>query len=207
MSEDNRKSLARNKVGHIKDSDRPIKSYPESPEVVPNYTFNIKVINLSKTLGLPSYSTPGAAAMDVSACFDCGGSVKIYDEDGTINDLTVEDDIFERGIVIPRRGRALIPTGLKVEIPSGLKIHVTPRSGLAIKNGVTVLNSPGLIDSDYRGIIGIILINNTNEPFEVMHGDRIAQIAVEIAHNINWVPADELSDTLRAEGGFGHTGK
>lgn len=102
--------------------------------------------------------------------------------------------------------RALIPTGLSTEMSEFRRIHVSPRSGLSLKSGITVLNSPGKIDSDYTGIIGVILINLGNTPFRIKHGDRIAQIALEESHKLTWEVVDVLADSERGSGGFGSTG-
>ena len=98
-------------------------------------------------------------------------------------------------------------TGLKIELPVGYEAQVRPRSGLALKKGVTVLNSPGTIDSDYRGEIGVILINHGEEPFEVNEGDRIAQMVIARYERVSWQLSSSVSETERGDGGFGHTGK
>ena len=103
--------------------------------------------------------------------------------------------------------RKLIPTGLFLEIPHGYEVQVRPRSGLAYKNGVTVLNAPGTIDADYRGEVGVLLVNLSNESFTIASGDRIAQLVVAKVEQIEWKPTDQLSETERGEGGFGSTGK
>ena len=102
--------------------------------------------------------------------------------------------------------RALIPTGLFIELPSGFECQIRPRSGLALKKGITVLNTPGTIDADYRGEIGIILINLSNEPFVVNNGERIAQMVIKEYVKAELVQVDVLDDTERGAGGFGHTG-
>lgn len=145
---------------------------------------DVKVYN-SSNYPLPEYETLGAAGMDVRAAID--SRIQIW-----------------------AGCRAVIPTGLYVEIPEGYEIQVRPRSGLALKKGVTVLNTPGTIDSDYRNQIGVILINTSNEEFYVEPGDRIAQIVLNQVPKINWVPVDSqeaLSSTDRGLGGFGSTGK
>ena len=109
-------------------------------------------------------------------------------------------------VVIAPGARALIPTGLRVELPPGYEMQIRPRSGLALKHGVTFLNSPGTIDADYRGEIGVILINLSDKAFTVSNGDRIAQAVVARHALAQWVPADSLTDTSRGEGGFGHSG-
>ena len=130
----------------------------------------------------PSYSTFGAAGADIRACITAP-------------------------VVIKPGERALIPTGLLFEIPEGYEIQVRPRSGLALKHGITCLNSPGTIDSDYRGEIGVILINHGQEPFEYKKGDRIAQLVIAKYSRAEFQICDELSKTERGSGGFGHTGK
>lgn len=141
----------------------------------------IKVINRS-AFDLPEYATALAAGLDVKA------------------------DIAESVTLKPLE-RAMIPTGLYVEIPEGYEIQVRPRSGLAAKHGVTVLNSPGTIDADYRGEIRVILVNLSNDPFEIVPGERIAQFVVARHERIEWQLSETLSDTDRGAGGFGSTGK
>ncbi len=142
---------------------------------------NVKVINKSKH-ALPSYETDHAAGMDLRA------------------ELPVP-------VILKPLERALIPTGLFIELPIGFEAQIRPRSGLASKKGITVLNSPGTIDADYRGEIKVILVNLSNEEFKVEDGERIAQIIVARYERIDWVPAEELMDTTRGAGGFGSTGK
>jgi dUTP pyrophosphatase len=103
--------------------------------------------------------------------------------------------------------RFLIPTGLFVELPEDFEIQVRPRSGLAIKQGITCLNTPGTIDADYRGEIKVILINLSNEPQTIQHGDRIAQMVLQKVEKINWQAVTDINETERGAGGFGHTGK
>ncbi|MBO4488571.1 MAG: dUTP diphosphatase [Bacteroidales bacterium] len=106
--------------------------------------------------------------------------------------------------------RQLIPTGLFMELPEGYEAQVRPRSGLAIKHGITVLNSPGTIDPDYRGEVKVILVNLSDTPFQIQHGDRIAQMVIAQYQHVQWQPVDsleELSETERGAGGFGHSGK
>lgn len=130
---------------------------------------------------LPGYATELSAGMDLRA--------------------------FLSGPVVLAPGAyAMIPTGLHIELPAGYEAQVRPRSGLAAKNGVTVLNAPGTIDADYRGEIRVILINHSSQPFTVQSGDRIAQMVVARCEKVEWISADSLSDTARGEGGFGHTG-
>jgi len=107
--------------------------------------------------------------------------------------------------VVPAHGRVLVPTGMFVAIPEGYEIQVRPRSGLALKKGITVLNTPGTIDADYRKEIGVILFNTSDEDFPIEMGDRIAQIVLNKVEQINWVEVDELDETARTNG-FGHTG-
>lgn len=132
---------------------------------------------------LPRYQTPGAAAVDLLAA-------------------------VSEPVELPPGGRALIPTGICIALPPGYEAQVRPRSGLALKHGVTVLNSPGTIDSDYRGEIGVILINHGAEPFTVAHGERIAQMVVAPVTRIVWQSVGAaLPETGRGAGGFGSTGK
>ena len=130
---------------------------------------------------LPQSSTPRSAGMDVRADND-------------------------EPIVLEPLQRALVPTGLYLEIPAGYEVQVRPRSGLAAKKGLTVLNSPGTIDADYRGEVKVILVNLSSEPFTVTKGERIAQLVLSRHEVIEWEEVEELSESLRAEGGFGSTG-
>lgn len=140
----------------------------------------VKIINRSKN-PLPQYETANAAGMDLRA--------DIQDE-----------------IVINPLERVLVPTGLYIELPIGFEGQIRPRSGLAAKKGITVLNSPGTIDSDYRGEIKVILVNLSNEPFSLVAGERICQLVVAKHESIVWEETVILSDSDRGEGGFGHTG-
>jgi len=140
----------------------------------------VKVINESRN-DLPKYETENSAGMDVRA------------------------NINEAIILYPGE-RILVGTGLKLEIPSGYECQVRPRSGLALKHGITVLNSPGTIDADYRGEVGVILINKGKDKFEINSGDRIAQIVFAKYERAEWETADALEETERGEGGFGSTG-
>ena len=142
----------------------------------------VKVVNKSNN-ALPAYETKNSAGMDLRA----------YLPDGPVTLQPMQ--------------RALIPTGLYIEIPEGYEGQVRPRSGLAIKYGITVLNTPGTIDADYRGELKQILINLSNEPFVINNGDRIAQIIFARCEQAEMVEVDELSETERGAGGFGHTGK
>jgi len=141
----------------------------------------VKIVNKSSN-ELPEYSTTHAAGMDLRA------------------NLTEE-------VVLESFERKLIPTGLFIELPVGYEAQVRPRSGLAIKKGITVLNSPGTIDADYRGEIMVILINLSREKFVIQHGERIAQMIVASHETVKWEKVEILDDTERGEGGFGHTGK
>ncbi len=141
----------------------------------------VKVVNKSRHK-LPEYSTVYSAGLDLRAELD---------EDVLIKPLQ----------------RMLIPTGLFVELPVGYEAQIRPRSGLAIKHGITVLNSPGTIDSDYRGEIKVILINLSNEPFLIKDGERICQMIISRHEQISWEEVEMLDETERGGGGFGHTGK
>lgn len=109
-------------------------------------------------------------------------------------------------VILEPMARALIPTGIYIELPVGLEAQVRPRSGLALKKGITVLNTPGTIDADYRGEIGVILVNLSTETFTVENGERIAQMVIARHEQIEWEEVDSLSDTSRGSGGFGSTG-
>jgi dUTP pyrophosphatase len=141
----------------------------------------ISVINRSRH-PLPEYATAGSSGLDLRAN-------------------------LESAVVLNSLERQLIPTGLFMEIPEGYEAQVRPRSGLAIKQGLTCLNSPGTIDADYRGEIKIILINLSREPQQVNDGDRIAQLVFQKVEKVNLVSVSALTSSERAEGGFGHTGK
>lgn len=141
----------------------------------------IKIINKSKH-PLPGYSTELSAGMDIRANID--------------NDIVLK----------PLR-RALVKTGLFVEIPEGYEAQIRPRSGLAIKNGITVLNSPGTIDSDYRGEICIILVNLSEDDFIIKDGERICQMVIARHEKAEWIEVESLIETSRGTGGFGHTGE
>lgn len=141
----------------------------------------IKVINKSKH-DLPKFETVQSAGMDLRA--------------------NLEEDV-----VLKPLERKLIPTGIFMALPSGYEAQVRPRSGLAYKNGITVLNAPGTIDADYRGEVGVLLVNLSNEDFIVRDGERVAQLVVADYSQFNWVPVESLDDTDRGAGGFGSTGK
>lgn len=144
-------------------------------------TITVKIINNS-TNALPAYETIGSSGVDLRA------------------------NLSEPVNLLPMQ-RALIPTGLFIELPLGYEAQVRPRSGLAIKHGITCLNTPGTIDSDYRGELKIILINLSNEPFAIQHGERIAQMIIQPVVKAAWEEVKILNESKRGEGGFGHTGK
>lgn len=139
----------------------------------------VKRLPHGEGLDLPAYATDGAAGMDV---------------------LSAEDVIIAPG------ARHAVASGLAVAIPPGYEIQVRPRSGLALKHGITVPNTPGTIDSDYRGELKVILINHGHEPFEIRRGDRMAQLVLAPVTRATWLPVEELDETARGEGGFGSTG-
>lgn len=141
----------------------------------------INIINKSG-LALPQYETAHAAGMDMRA-------------------FTPEE------IVIKPLQRVLVPTGLHIELPVGYEAQIRPRSGLAYKHGISIVNSPGTIDADYRGEIKVLLINHSDTDFVIKNGDRIAQMVIAKHETISWESVEELSDTARGEGGYGHTGK
>ncbi len=144
-------------------------------------TISINIINKSSN-ELPAYATEGSAGMDLRANLD-------------------------QAITLQSLERMLIPTGLFIELPDGYEAQIRPRSGLAIKQGITCLNSPGTIDSDYRGELKVILINLSSEPQLLSHGDRIAQMIISSVDKANLILVQEINSTHRGEGGFGHTGK
>ena len=141
----------------------------------------VKIINKSKH-DLPKYSTALSAGMDLRA------------------------NISETVMLAPLE-RTLIPTGLFIELPAGFEAQIRPRSGMALKEGITVLNTPGTIDADYRGEIRVILANLSNSKVEITDGDRICQMVVAAHATVEWEAVEELEETVRAAGGFGHTGK
>lgn len=141
----------------------------------------VKVRNASKE-ALPAYQTPLSAGMDLRA------------------------DVTEPVVLQPGQ-RTLVPTGLYMELPAGYEAQIRPRSGLALKHGITVLNSPGTIDADYRGEIQVLLVNLSDQAFEVKRGERIAQMVVARHERVQWVETEALSETERGAGGFGHTGR
>ena len=141
----------------------------------------IKIVNKSKH-ALPQYETAASAGMDLKANLD---------EPVTMNPLQ----------------RVLIPTGLFIELPTGYEAQVRPRSGMAIKHGISVLNTPGTIDADYRGEIRVILVNLSNDAYTISDGDRIAQMIISAHEHADWQQVEVLNDSERGTGGFGHTGK
>ncbi|MEQ3661183.1 MAG: dUTP diphosphatase [Flavobacterium sp.] len=140
----------------------------------------IKIINTSSH-ELPNYETIASAGMDLRA------------------------NITE-SIVLKPLGRTIVKTGLFIELPIGFEAQVRPRSGLAAKKGITVLNSPGTVDADYRGEIGVILVNLSNEDFTIENGERVAQLVIAKHERAEWIQVQELTETSRGEGGFGSTG-
>jgi len=143
-------------------------------------SLSVKIVNRS-TNPLPAYATEFSSGMDLRA------------------------NLLET-IVLAIGERKLIPTGLFIELPKGYEAQVRPRSGLALKQGITCLNSPGTIDADYRGEIGVLLINLSGQEQVIQHGDRIAQLVIQPVVQCSWETVTELSDTQRGGGGFGHTG-
>ena len=144
-------------------------------------TLNVNIINRSDN-PLPHYATEGSSGMDMRAWLDAE-------------------------IILQPLERTLVPTGIFIELPEGYEVQVRPRSGLAIKQGLTCLNSPGTVDADYRGELKVILINLSNEPQTIRSGDRIAQMVLQKVEKINWQPVVAINETERGAGGFGHTGK
>ena len=141
----------------------------------------IKIVNKSKH-SLPEYSTDNSAGMDLMANID-------------------------RSIELKPLERAIIPTGLFIELPAGYEAQIRPRSGLAIKHGISVLNTPGTIDADYRGEICVILINLSNNIYTINDGERISQMIISRHENVEWDLVEALEETERGAGGFGHTGR
>lgn len=141
----------------------------------------IKIVNSSHH-PLPQYATPLSAGLDLRANLDAP-------------------------ITLQPMERRLVPTGLRIALPEGYEAQVRPRSGLALKHGITLLNTPGTIDADYRGEIGVIMVNLSTEPFTIADGERIAQLIIARYEQAEWLETDALDETERGEGGFGHTGK
>lgn len=140
----------------------------------------VKIVNKG-TQKIPAYATPQSAGVDLRANID-------------------------KPILLQSLDRVLIPTGLHIALPEGYEAQIRPRSGLAIKHGITCLNTPGTIDSDYRGDIGVILVNLSKEDFVVQPGDRIAQMVISNFEQAEWNLVEELDETERGDGGYGHTG-
>jgi dUTP pyrophosphatase len=143
-------------------------------------SMKVKIVNSSGN-PLPDYSTASSAGMDLRAN-------------------------LEQAVMLKPLERKLIPTGLFMELPEGFEAQIRPRSGLALKKGISVLNTPGTIDADYRGEIGIILVNLSDEAFVVEHGERICQMVINKVETIQWNLVESLDESERGEGGFGHTG-
>lgn len=141
----------------------------------------IKIVNRSRH-SLPDYATIHSAGMDLRAN-------------------------LENPVVLKPLERSLIPTGIYIQLPNGYEAQIRPRSGLAIKHGISIVNAPGTIDADYRGEIKVILANLSNEDFTINDGERICQMIVAKYERVEWVEVDELDETERGDGGFGHTGK
>ena len=141
----------------------------------------VKIVNRSGR-PVPAYATELSAGMDLRAC-------------------------LEQSVTLGPLERALIPTGLFIALPPGFEAQVRPRSGLAAKHGITVLNTPGTIDADYRGEIKVILVNLSDTPFEIVPGERIAQMVVARHERVEWLETDSLDETARGAGGFGSTGR
>lgn len=149
--------------------------------MTPSVTVAVTRLPHAQDLALPAYATAQSAGLDLQAAVTAP-------------------------VVLQPGARALIPTGLAIALPAGYEAQVRPRSGLALKQGVTVLNSPGTIDADYRGEIGVILINHADQPFTIERGLRIAQMVVARYEQVAWNPVESLDETARGAGGFGSTG-
>jgi len=150
-------------------------------EIGKNKRMKVKIINNSKH-EMPAYATPLSAGMDIRAN-------------------------LEESVILHPMERKIVPTGLRIALPEGYEAQIRPRSGLAIKKGITLINTPGTIDADYRGEIGVILINLSTEPFTINDGERICQMVVAPFVRVSWEVTSNLDETERGEGGFGHTGK
>lgn len=145
------------------------------------HSLKVRIINHSKH-PLPAYATEDSSGMDIRAN-------------------------LEESMIIRPLQRVLVPTGIFIEIPAGFEAQIRPRSGLALKQGITCLNSPGTIDADYRGEIKVILINLSNETQAIENGDRIAQMVFQQVEKVSWEDVDSINNSERNQGGFGHTGK
>lgn len=140
----------------------------------------VKIINKSGH-ELPAYETPSAAGMDVRAC-------------------------LTEPVTLAPLERALIPTGLRIQLPQGYECQIRPRSGLALRHGISLVNTPGTVDADYRGEIGVIVINLSNVPFTINDGERICQMVIKEYVHVTWEPVERIDETERGDGAFGHTG-
>lgn len=140
----------------------------------------VKIVNRSGH-ELPTYETPSSAGMDVRAA-------------------------LKEPVTLQPLERALIPTGLRIQLPRGYECQMRPRSGLALKHGISLVNTPGTVDADYRGEIGAIVINLSNEPFTINDGERICQMVITNYTHVEWEVAERLDETVRGDGAFGHTG-
>lgn len=140
----------------------------------------VKIINKSG-YDLPAYATPSSAGMDLRAA-------------------------LKEPVVLGSLQRALIPTGLSIQLPQGHECQIRPRSGLALRHGISIVNTPGTVDADYRGEIGVIVINLSDTPFTINPGERIAQMVITDYTHVEWEPVERLDETVRGDGGFGHTG-
>lgn len=140
----------------------------------------VKIINKSHH-PMPAYATPGSAGMDVRA-------------------------FLKEPVTLGPLERALIPTGLYMQLPQGYECQIRPRSGLAVKHGISLVNAPGTVDCDYRGEIGVIVINLSREPFEIKDGERICQMVISRYERVEWEPVERIDTTERGDGGFGHSG-
>ncbi len=142
---------------------------------------SVQRLDGAQDLPLPAYETEHASGMDLRAA-------------------------VEETLTLAPGARAAVPTGLRIAVPPGFEAQVRPRSGLAIRNGITMINAPGTIDADYRGEIKVLLVNHGDAPFAIHRGDRIAQLVVAPVVHVEWALTDALNDTARGDGGFGHTG-
>lgn len=156
---------------------------PALPLLIEPLKIRIQRLPAARDLPLPSPASPGSAGLDLRAAVPAGGELLLQPGE-----------------------RALVPTGLVLEIPSGWEGQVRPRSGLALRHGIGVLNAPGTIDSDYRGEVGVILVNLGAEPFRIERGDRIAQLVIAPVQKVEWEEVEALGESERGAGGFGSTG-
>ncbi len=147
----------------------------------PRLKVSIRRLPAAAELPLPERATAHASGFDLRACVSLP-------------------------LVVPPGGRALIPTGFAIAVPPGYEAQIRPRSGLALKSGLTLLNTPGTIDADYRGEVGVVVVNHGTDPVTISRGDRIAQMVIQTVPDVGLEPVDELPETDRGAGGFGHTG-